>query len=159
MIWNSIPTRDGQPADVILGQIDPRVNLASEATDALRTPMSLAWDGTNLFVSDAFNRRVMVYSLAEPKLPYTAVRNAASQAIYAVGTIILTGTITVGNEITVTVADKEYKYTVVADDTFANIVNTLATTINEGSGDPNVLATPNADAQAIIGLRLRYSPA
>lgn len=150
LIWNSIPTRDGQPADVVLGQIAPTVNLASEATDALRTPMSLAWDGTNLFVSDAFNRRVMVYSLAEPKLPYTAVRNAASQAIYSVGTVILTGTITAGNEITVKVADKEYKYTVVADDTFANIVNTLATRINEGSGDPNVLATPNAEAQAII---------
>jgi hypothetical protein len=149
LVWNSIPTNSGQPADVVLGQIAPTVNLASEATDALRSPMSLAWDGTNLYVSDAFNRRVMVFTLAEPRLPYTAVRNAASFAIYAVGTISLSGTITAGNVVTVTIEDKEYKYTVAEGNTIANIIDGLVTAINAGSGDPLVLAFPNTAFQSI----------
>jgi hypothetical protein len=149
LVWNSIPFRSGEPADVVLGQIASTVNLASRSTDAMRSPMSLAWDGTNLYVSDAFNRRVLVFSLADPKLPYTAVRNAASQAIYAVGTISISGTITAGNTVTVTIADKEYKYTVVADDELADIIEGLVTAINEGSGDPLVLAFPNTAFQSI----------
>jgi hypothetical protein len=150
LVWNTIPTRSGQPADVILGQIAPTVNLASDASDALRAPMSLAWDGSNLFVTDAFNRRVQVYTLADPKLPYTAVRNAASRAIYAVGSISLDGTITAGNEITLKIGDLEYKYTIVADNTFRNVIDALVAQINAGSGNPRVLAVSHPDFQGII---------
>jgi hypothetical protein len=149
LVWNTIPIRSGEPADVVLGQIATTVNLASEATDALRSPMSLAWDGTNLFVSDAFNRRVMVFSMAEPKLPYTAVRNAASLAIYAVGTIGLNGTITAGNEVTVKIGDNEYKYKVVAEDKIATVIDGVVAAINAGTGDPLALAFPNAAFQSI----------
>jgi hypothetical protein len=150
LIWNTMPTRNGQPADIVLGQIAPTVNLASDAADSLRAPMSLAWDGTNLYVSDAFNRRVMIYSLAEPKLPYTAVRNAASRAIYAVGSVTVAGTIKENDEITIKISDKEYKYKVIKDDTFARIIGGLVTAINAGAGDPRVLAFSNPDFQGII---------
>jgi hypothetical protein len=149
LVWNSIPTQSGKPADVVLGQIASTVNLSSEATDALRTPMSLAWDGANLYVSDSFNRRVMVFSLAEPKLPYTAVRNAASRAIYAVGTLSIGGQIKENDEIAIKIADKEYKYKVVKDDTFPNIINQLVTLINADGGDPKVVAFPNILFQGI----------
>ena len=59
-------------------------------------PDVLAWDGTNLYVSDAFNRRVTVYSVAPATVPYQGVRNAASIAIYARGSISIGGTITKG---------------------------------------------------------------
>jgi hypothetical protein len=150
LIWNSIPTRSGQPADMVLGQIAPIVNTASDAADSLRSPMSLAWDGTNLYVSDAFNRRVMVYSMAEPKLPYTAVRNAASREIYAVGSVTVGGTIKENDEITIKIADKEYKYKIIKDDTFTKIIDALVTAINAGSGDPKVFAFSNPDFQGIV---------
>ncbi len=150
LIWNHMPTSNGQPADVVLGQIDPRINIATEATDSLRTPMSLAWDGTNLYVSDAYNRRVMIYSVGENTLPYTAVRNAASREIFAVGSVTLSGSVTDGNEVSVKINDTEYKYKATKDDDFSSIITQLVDKINAGSGDPNVLATPNLILDSII---------
>src|SRR4029079_15170298 len=93
VVYNQIPTRSGAAADLVIGQIGGTVNQASDAADSLRTPMSLAWDGTNLYVSDAYNRRVTVYSLGATSIPYQGVRNAASINIVATGTITIGGTI------------------------------------------------------------------
>ena len=65
LVFNTIPTQNGASADLVIGQIGGSVNQASDAADSLRTPMSLAWDGTNLYVSDAYNRRITVYSMGE----------------------------------------------------------------------------------------------
>ena len=70
LVFNTIPTQSGAAADVLIGQIKGSVNQASDAADALRTPMAMAWDGTNLYASDAYNRRVTVYSMGQTTVPY-----------------------------------------------------------------------------------------
>jgi len=158
LIFNRIPTENGAKADVILGQIAGTVNQASDSAyplrrsgaDSLRTPMSLAWDGENLYVSDPYNRRVMVFTVAERHLPVTGVRNSASREVYAVGTLTFEGSIKEDDEVTVTIAGKEYKYKIVKDDTFQKVIAKLVDLINAGDGDPNVLATPNYDLGLIV---------
>ena len=87
LVYNTIPTQNGASADLVIGQIGGTVNQASDAADSLRTPMSLAWDGTNLYVSDAYNRRITVYSMGENTIPYAGVVNSASVNIVAKGTV------------------------------------------------------------------------
>ncbi len=103
LVFNQIPTQSGASADTILGQIGGTVNQASDAADSLRAPMSLAWDGTNLYVSDAFNRRITVYAVAPTALPYQAVRNNAAMDILSTGTVTIGGTITADNTATITI--------------------------------------------------------
>src|SRR5258706_4137988 len=118
LIYNHIPTNTGEFADAIIGQLGGGINQASDSADSMRTPMSLAWDGTNLYVSDSFNRRVMVYTIAPRNVPYAGVRNAASREIFAVGGVQLTATIKENDEVTVKVNDTEYKYKKYRDDKF-----------------------------------------
>ncbi|MBM3774042.1 MAG: hypothetical protein FJW37_02675 [Acidobacteria bacterium] len=155
LIYSILPERSGQPADVVIGQLGGDINQASDAADSLRTPLSLAWDGANLYVSDAFNRRITVYSTAERNVLYTGVRNAASREIFAVGSVTLAGEVKETDEITLKigldgVGEKEYKYKIVKDDTFAKVVTALASAVNAGAGDPLVLATANPVLQALI---------
>lgn len=143
LVYKTIPTANGQPADVILGQVGGQINQATDAADSMRAPMSLAWDGVNLYVSDTYNRRINVYSMGQPSIPYTGVRNAASFEIYAVGSVGLSGTVKEGDSITVKIVDKEYTYKIAKDDTFGHVILGLVDLINAGDGDPNVLATAN----------------
>jgi uncharacterized protein (TIGR03437 family) len=93
LVFNQIPTANGTAADIVIGQSPDTasstgtVTQASDAADSLRTPMSLAWDGTNLYVSDAYNRRIMVYSMAENSVPFAGVVNSASIDVVAKGTV------------------------------------------------------------------------
>jgi uncharacterized protein (TIGR03437 family) len=162
LIWNQIPTENGKPADVALGHQGLEVNQTSDsaeparvsATDSFRTPVSLAWDGTNLYISDVYNRRVVLYTPGDFPLPITAVRNAASPEIFAHGSVTFGGTLTkddvlsvkIGNNTVLksdgTVADPtEYKVTVVKNDTFENIINQFVAQIN--ASDPYASAIPN----------------
>jgi hypothetical protein len=143
LIFNQIPTSNGAAADVIIGQLGGEINQASDSTDSLRTPLSLAWDGSNLYVADSFNVRVMVYTPATPNVPYSGVRNAASLNVYAVGKVTVAGTITAADTITITINGTDYKYTVVKADTIDTIVTALVSmmnTSNGNTGDPNVIA-------------------
>ena len=155
LVYNSIPTQTGQRADIILGQPDEftsndSVDLEVSSSDTLRTPMSLAWDGTNLYVGDSFNRRVMVFTLANPTISTAGVRNAASLDVFAVGTVAVTGTITAKDVATITIAGKDYPYTVTADDTIATIITKLAGLINANGGDPNVFAREDQGAAEVV---------
>lgn len=158
LIWNSIPTENAKPADVVLGQLNSDVNLTSDgafpdkvsATDVMRTPMSLAFDGLNLYVSDTFNRRVLVFTPAANRVPYTGVRNAASRSVYALGSVTVGGTIRENDELTIKIAEKEYKYKVVKDDKFDKIIREFVTRINADGGDPNVIATPLISLNQVI---------
>ena len=143
LVYKSIPTGNGQPADIILGQLGGGINQASDAADSMRAPMSLAWDGVNLYVSDTYNRRINVYSMGLPAIPYTGVRNAASFEIYAVGSVALGGKVKENDSITLKIVDKEYTYKVIKNDTFGNVILGLVNLINAGEGDPSVLATAN----------------
>lgn len=138
LVYNNIPTRNGQPADLVLGQVNGTLNRSSDSAfplyrasaDLLRTPMSLAWDGTNLYVSDTFNRRISVFSLHDQPLPFTAVRNAASKDVFATGTVTFDGVLKENDEVTVTVSGKEYKYKQKVNDNFPIVINNLRDAIN-----------------------------
>jgi len=153
LVYRHVPTTSGAAADVILGQADGTSDEASASTDRLQTPTSLAWDGTNLYVSDTYNRRVLIYSPAEPNIPQQGVRNAASFQIFALAGVTLGGTIQADDEVTITIAGTAYKYKVVKADTFDTVVNALVSAINgsnSGKGDPNVLALANTVVQGIL---------
>src|ERR1035438_6372394 len=143
LVFDTIPTANATSADYILGQIGGSVNQASDAADSLRTPLSLAWDGTNLYVSDAYNRRITVYSIGTNNVSYQAVRNSASFDITAHGSIAIGGTIQVGDIATITVNGTNYIYTVKTADTLALIVTAITASLNaanNGAGDPNLIA-------------------
>ncbi len=158
LIYNTIPTANGAAADVVLGQVDGVMNQASDSVDSLRTPMSLAWDGANLYVSDAFNRRILVYSPAENLIPYAGVRNGASFEIFAIGYVSVAGSISAGDTATVNISYQtttdpaEYTYTVKDADSLADIIDALVDIINssnDGAGDPYVIATADHNVGAI----------
>jgi uncharacterized protein (TIGR03437 family) len=171
LVYNSIPTTNGQRADVYLGQPDeftdqvttstdtfrPDANVLESAPNTVRTPLALAFDGTNLYVSDPFDLRVLVFTPGTPSIPITGITNAASLQTYAVGTVSITGTITAGDTVTIMITTPGtvattcpsaglecYTYTVVTNDTLASIVEALANLINgtkSGTPDPNVIAS------------------
>ncbi len=160
LVFNTIPTSNGASADLVIGQIGGTVNQASDAADSLRTPMSLAWDGTNLYVSDAYNRRITVYSMGANTVPYAGVVNAASLNIVAKGNVTFAGTIApatvtipptppgvqTGDVIDINIGGTsttnattnavtitggaDYKYTVLANDTVSTIITALVNLIN-----------------------------
>ena len=92
LIWNSVPSQDDQPADVVLGQ--PNFSSAGVAEnpgpDTIRDPAALASDGTNLFVADVPDRRILVFTPGDFPLSPVAVVNSASLAAgpLAPGTLI-----------------------------------------------------------------------
>lgn len=165
LVYNTIPTADAAAADVVLGQLSDTLNQASDSaepdrvasTDSFRTPGALAWDGTNLYVADAFNNRVLVYTPADFHLPLTAVRNAASPEVFAQGFVVVAGTLKAKEKLTIKIGDnavegseKEYTVTVVEDDTITAIIDRMIAAINAGAGDPLVAASPNYAYDAIM---------
>jgi uncharacterized protein (TIGR03437 family) len=163
LVFNSIPAQNAARADVILGQPDAfsdiltgnsnpstnnvtTPNLLQSASNVTPTPSSLAWDGTNLYVADPTDFRVLVFTPGEPDIPANGIRNAAIIEIFATDRIIFQGTLAENDKITVTIANgdetKDYVYTIVKDETFDSLLQNIANLINAGSGDPNVLAQP-----------------
>jgi uncharacterized protein (TIGR03437 family) len=157
LVYNKIPTSNGARADKYLGQQDEfsdRVtddivgftsdaNIGRSSPAEIRSPMSLAWDGTNLYATDPYNMRVLAFTPGLANIPVKGVANAASSVVFAFGTITVTGTIHAGDTATITINGTNYTYTVLKTDTLANIVANLANLINGANGgtpDPNVLA-------------------
>ncbi|HWC95195.1 MAG TPA: IPT/TIG domain-containing protein [Candidatus Sulfopaludibacter sp.] len=136
----TIPTTNGASADAVLGQIGGSVDQATDAADSVNTPVSLAFDGTNLYVSDPYNRRILVYSVAPVILPYQAVVNSANQNVYATGGIVIGGTINNGDIVTITINGVNYTYTVKTTDSIATVITSLVNAINANDGDPTVTA-------------------
>jgi hypothetical protein len=162
LVFNEIPTESGMSADVILGQplsIQNQVSdsanpLGRGSADSVATPMGLALDGTNLFISDPFRRRIMVFTPGETIVPYTGVRNLFSREVFAVATITLDGRIKENDEVTISIGTgdtaRKYSYKILKDDTFARVINALVGKINERDGDEQVLATPNVAFRTIV---------
>ena len=68
LIWHTIPTKNAQPADVVLGQPDfstnqPNVNgqAADPNANTLNWPYGVFSDGKHLWIADTGNRRVLFY--------------------------------------------------------------------------------------------------
>ncbi|HEX4748332.1 MAG TPA: RICIN domain-containing protein [Bryobacteraceae bacterium] len=161
LIFNTIPTQNSANADEVLGQVDfvsdqdtsATISITSTlvdntgAVDVTSSPTSLAFDGTNLYVSDPFNMRVLVFTPADTPLPDKSAVNWASEIIRQEGTVVIGLTsgdsITAGDTVTITVQGTAYTYTVVKNDTLDTIAQGLVTAINSsnsGAGDPNVTA-------------------
>jgi hypothetical protein len=163
LVYETIPTRNGVAADVILGEPDQfsdvvtttqsefgGTDLTTSASNVTPAPTSLAWDGSNLYVADPLDFRVLIFTPAQPDIQTNGVVNGASLAIYAEGNILLGGTLNPGDTVTVTISTtttqtNSYMYTEVSGDTFDSILTALANAINgsnNGVGDPDVLAEP-----------------
>lgn len=162
LIWNTIPTANGTPADVVLGQPDMTSdvvtsiedlftpNLTRSAADVVPSPFGLAWDGTNLYVTDPADRRVLVFTPQISDIARDGIRNAASLQISAVSLITFTAAPKENDEVTITIAGPpvngvtpvglDYKYKALKTDGIKDLINNLVTAINKGDGDPNILA-------------------
>ncbi len=167
LIFNSIPTSNGASADAVLGQPDFTSNVVSStnanpslastaidntgSVDTIPAPQSLAWDGTNLYVSDATDLRVLVFTPAETPLPDNSIVNWASQITRQEGVVTLslpatTGAIVAKDTVTVslglasTASPVAYTYTIKANDTLDTIAQGLVNVINANGGDPNATA-------------------
>jgi hypothetical protein len=80
LVWNSLPVTDDQPADAVLGQPDFGSAAANDvpAANTVRTPAALVSDGTNLYVADAADRRILVFTPGDTALTSGAIVNSAS---------------------------------------------------------------------------------
>ncbi len=171
LVYDQIPTQNAQRADIILGQANetddvvtdstdafrPDANVGRSAADEIRSPTSLAWDGTNLYVADPYDRRIMVFTAALPLIPLNGIVNSASINVNAAGTVDLSGTITAGDTVTISIGTNSnttaiaYTYTVQATDTLQTIVQALVNLINtQNGGDPNVLAVANTAIDEVV---------
>lgn len=167
LVFNTIPTTNGVRADAILGEPDEfsdNTGQNPDGSDAFQTPNALAWDGTNLYVTDTYNVRVVAYTPEPMNIPLAAARNAASLEIYAIGSVALGGTIaakdtvTIGINVTCTAGATTagcYTYTVQSTDTLATVADALVNLINKAP-DPNVIAAPD-DVTATVVLTARIA--
>jgi NHL repeat len=62
LVWSSFPTINGQPADLVIGQPDLTSNRSGPGASQLKQPEGMTTVGDHLFVADAANNRVLVYS-------------------------------------------------------------------------------------------------
>ena len=180
LVYNTIPTQNAVAADIALGEPDFVSDIVSDTlttgatgvttdnveisgADSVRTPMALAWDGTNLYVSDPFDRRVVVYTASAQPLAPNAGFNAASLETFASILFSFSGTITTGDKVAIAITDPNntsagytapsYSYTVLKNDTFDSITKGLSNAINgsnSGAGDPVVFARPEIGAASIV---------
>jgi uncharacterized protein (TIGR03437 family) len=153
MVWNTMPTANGQPADAVLGEPDEfsdNTGQNPDGTDAFQTPVSLAFDGTNLYVGDTYNRRVLIFTPGVLNIPLGAARNAASLNIYAIGSVNISGGIAAKDTVTITINATPYTYTIVATDTLTTVADGLAAAINKTPGDPNVVASVDDTTNTVV---------
>lgn len=164
LVFNRIPTRNGEAADHVIGQIRDTVNLVSDSAfpddvasaGTIRCPQALAFDGINLYVTDPFNRRILVFTMADPKVPIRGVRNAASMEVRAMGRIYFEGETEKDEEVTAIIqGERKYKYKVKEGDDLGKVAIGLAEAINAGAGDPDVYAIPNPEFASVL-LVARY---
>lgn len=162
LVYNTFPTSSGAFADIIIGQPDQFSDNTGDnpdGSDAFENPSAIAFDGTNLYVTDTFNRRVLVHTPGIQNIPLNGVNNAASLAIYAVGSMTFSGTITAANTLTVTigctggppaciVSTATYVHSVVTADTLTTVIQDLVAKINKT--DTNVTASYDSTANEIV---------
>jgi len=62
MIWNSFPTANNTPADVVVGQSNFTTRIGATSQNGLNGPYAIAVDGKKLFVSDYANNRILIWN-------------------------------------------------------------------------------------------------
>lgn len=63
LVWEEVPTTNGESADLVLGQQDFTTSYDDDEADEMNRPAGLWSDGTRLLVTDAGNHRVLYWSL------------------------------------------------------------------------------------------------
>ena len=89
LIWNSIPTQNNAPADVVLGQPDFTSDTANNGglgASSLDGPKGVYYDGVRLFVADTLNNRILIWS----ELPTT--NNEPADYVLGQGDVFNTNT-------------------------------------------------------------------
>jgi hypothetical protein len=62
LIWNAIPTQNGAPADLVVGQPDFTTQTQGGGAAGLNQPRGVFADGQSLYVADKGNNRVLIYT-------------------------------------------------------------------------------------------------
>ena len=62
MIWNTIPTTNGAAANIVLGQTDWTSRSTGTSINTESVPAFVMSDGTNLYVADTGNNRVLIWN-------------------------------------------------------------------------------------------------
>ena len=62
LIWNTIPTSNNAPADLVVGQSDMNSNDSGGGQTGLNWPVAVYSDGTHLFVADSCNNRILIWN-------------------------------------------------------------------------------------------------
>ena len=62
LIWNTFPTTNQQAADKVLGQADLTSSTSGSTATTFNGPNALAYSNNQLFVSDAGNHRVLIFT-------------------------------------------------------------------------------------------------
>ncbi len=159
LIYDPIPTTNGQRAAHVIGQPNFVQLTESEGPGSMRSPSSMAYDGQNLYVADPFSRRILVFTKGEDWIDIDGIRNAAAVSIHSRGHLefdqqlpvdqldtpvdesLLTPVLPGGEEIKVTIEDVEIFYTTVEGETARDVRDKLVNLINSNP-DVAVRATP-----------------
>jgi len=68
LIWNTIPTHDNQPPDVVLGQPNLETLWGSTSRYGLRAPSDVTFDGVHLWVGEVtWSHRAVRFSIPNPR--------------------------------------------------------------------------------------------
>jgi hypothetical protein len=68
LIWNSIPTTNGQPADVVVGQVDfTSIKTVTVDATSVRAPQGVWIQNKKLYVADTINNRVLIWNTIPTK--------------------------------------------------------------------------------------------
>ena len=138
LIFNEIPRQNGASADIVLGQQNFEDIEESTGAASLRAPGALALDDENLYVTDPFTRRVLVFTPAEDQIAQDGLVNAAAFQIPANGSVFLTGDLAEGQRTTVAVGPRQYQHVAVEGDSAPQAVDSIVEQIN---ADPFAVAT------------------
>ena len=141
LIFNEMPTTNGVRADAVLGQPDFESLVESDGASNLRAPSSLAYDGENLYVTDPFTRRIMVFTAAEDLIMEGGLRNGASFSVHATAEVSFRRLGGADQEIKVTVGSGEYTFTAEEGESPQTVRDDIAAQIN-ADPETSVVAQP-----------------
>tara|TARA_R110002012_G_scaffold109617_1_gene253553 strand:- start:54371 stop:59494 length:5124 start_codon:yes stop_codon:yes gene_type:complete len=64
LIWNSVPSSNGEPADIVVGQSNFTNNVSATRNNRLWNPNGVAFspDGNKLLIADSYNNRILIFN-------------------------------------------------------------------------------------------------
>jgi uncharacterized protein (TIGR03437 family) len=137
LIYNEIPLSNGAAADVVIGQPDFQRLVESDGAGSVRAPTALAHDGANLYVTDPFTRRILVFTPGEDQISQDGLRNGAAFSIHSLASVTFEREPSVDQKITIDVSDATvrfpkvlFEYTAVEGDTNLSVRDTILNMIN-----------------------------